>query len=116
MATINKTPLAKTEFDGWATATKGTLNSIDDRLATVDRTLTGNTRRLVAIEERLAEHGQQLAAIEKKLEPLETIATELRKIRENTTAMLRLYDRLDHRDHVFARKLALDLKQIDADL
>lgn len=101
MATGGKIPLSKAEFNQWATASKDTFNSIDGRLATVERTL--------------GEHTRQLAAIEKKLEPLETIATELRRIRENTTAMLRLYDRLDHRDHVFAAKLDVDLKQIDAE-
>jgi hypothetical protein len=30
--------------------------------------------------------------------------------------MLRLYDRLDHRDHVFANKLNVDLRKVDAEL
>ena len=79
-------PLTKHEFDEWATATKETLNSIDDRLGSV----------------------------EEKLGTLDTIATELKAIRENTGAMVRLYGVLDNRDQHFADKLGVDLKDIDA--
>ncbi len=107
MLSQNEKPLTKREFDDWTTATKETLNSIDE-------TLGEHTQQLASIDETLSEHTQQLAAIEKKLEPLEIIATELKAIRENTSAMLAIYLRLDHRDFVFADKLKLDLRKIDA--
>ncbi len=108
MLSQNEKPLTKQEFDDWATATKGTLNSIDEALGE-------HTHQLTAIKKTLVSVDVRLGTIEKKLEPLETIATELKAIRENTTAMLALYRRLDHRDYVFADKLKLDLRKVDAE-
>lgn len=88
MNSQSEKPVTKQEFSDWTLATKETFNLIEERLGT----------------------------IEKKLEPLEIIATELKAIRENTAAMLTLYRRLDHRDYVFADKLKLDLRKIDAEV
>ncbi len=109
MPNSSTTPLTKAEFGDWATTTKQTLNSIEGELEQ-------HTERLTTIERTLGEHTRQLAAIEHKLEPLERIATSLKRIEENTTAMLRLYDRLDHRDQVFAGKLNVDLAKVDAEV
>ncbi len=88
MESKNGKPLTTHEFDEWATATKQTLNSIDDRLASV----------------------------EKKLEPLERIATSLKRIEENTGAMLKLYRRLDRRTVALADHVHLDLRKVDAEM
>lgn len=81
-----KEPLTKAEFDGWAGEIKESFSRVEERLD----------------------------AIEHKLEPLERIAASLQRIEENTTAMLGLYRRLDYRDHVFADKLGIDLRKVDA--
>lgn len=112
--------LTKAEFDGWAGEIKSSFTSVEAKLDRHELILTEHTRRLVGIEEKLGDHTRQLTAIERTLREhtgiLAEIAGTLKAIGHELHAHVRLYDRLDHRDHVFADQLHLDLKQIDAEV
>jgi hypothetical protein len=96
MASGGKQPLTRDEFENWAHEIKASFTGVEERL-------DEHTRRLAAIEEKL-----------KLLDLLDPILTELKAIRQNTGAMLKLYQRLDHRTEEIATHVHLDLRKVDA--
>ena len=115
-ATIDKIPVTRTELreelQSWATEIKGSFNAVEDRLDEHTKILSEHTHIL-------SEHSRRLASIEKTLDEHTTILTEiastLRSINTELKSFTGLYRRLDHRDHVFASKLGVDLRKVDAE-
>ncbi len=106
MTQKNDKPLTLGDFSDWATATNQTFNTMDETMNNHTSILNEHTRLL-------HEHTLRLEAIEDKLEPLQQIATDLKAIRENTSAMLSLYRRLDWRTEEMGRKINVDTREID---
>lgn len=71
-----------------------------------DEWATATKETLNAIEGTLGEHTTLL----------EQIAKGISDMVKEQRAMTSLYRRLDHRDHVFAKKLKLDLRKVDAEV
>ncbi len=102
MPTTSTTPLAKAEFDGWASEIKASFNEVGDEI----RAMRGEMRAVL---------GAQLEVLKANTALLQQIQQDLRRNEDRHVTHEADRGRFDHRDRVFASKLKVDLAKLDAE-
>lgn len=87
-----------------------------DKLDKILKTLDRHTVKLVHIEEKMATKDDLRAAEDRLQTSLDGLSTNVKELKTEKAANTAAHKRFDHRGQVFAGKLGVDLRKVDAEL